>query len=48
MSMSAGASVRHRACMDLLSLMSCLLSKNVERSAKQVLGVLLGGLTGGS
>ena len=28
--------------MDPLSLMSCLLSNNVERSAKQALGVLLG------
>ena len=40
--MTAGALIRHRACIDPLSLMSCLLSKNVDRSAKQVLGVLLG------
>ena len=41
-SMNAGALVRHRACMASLSSMSTLLSKNVERSAQQALGILLG------
>ena len=41
-SMNAGALVRHRACMASLSSMSTRLSKNVERSAQQALGILLG------
>ena len=40
--MNAGAMVRYRACMASLSWMSTLLSKNVERSAQQALGILLG------